>query len=181
MQKGKAGKSPTKALGGKTKTAGVADGSEEVAAIHQEAGMQGIIADRNGAKMNFRGLGNASRSFVQKHMAREPLAPKFPDSARGESRQRASFLIDNSQVPEDRNRFTDLERMSQTPKVGERTFSKTPRATLSEASDTDNVVNEREKKTAGNADAEEGENDVQARKKYGIFSGILFSKHRNRR
>lgn len=53
-------------------------------------------------------FGTMSRSFVHKRMVRDSLGPRFPDSERGESRQRASFLMDSAQAAEENARLSDL-------------------------------------------------------------------------
>lgn len=117
--------------------------------------------------MNFR-IGAVSRSFAHK---RDALGPKFPDSERGETRQRASFLIDNSKGGGDRNHFN---RMSLSPTLGEKTFTKTPRMTL------ESDPNASSSHTDESPNGKEGAEKAPG-KKSSIFSHVLFSKHRNRR
>lgn len=138
-------------------------------------GASGKESPQNGMK-NFR-LGTVRSSFVHK---RDALGPKYPDSERGESRARASFLIDNTQNTGDRNNFN---RMSLSPTLGEKTFTKTPRMTLGK----DRKDAKQNDKRKGGAAATSVNADADTRcpatpeKKSSIFNSVLFSKHRNRR
>lgn len=138
----------------------------------------------------FRPFGHASRSFMQKHMVRELLGPKYPDSERGESRQRASFLIDTNDVPKDRKKYDEYNRLNNIGKQSpsERSFSKTPRATLAvEESDGDSTPHESDRMkssqsegNSGNAGGENDHSNDKFMKKKSMF-GTFLSKARNRR
>lgn len=69
----------------------------------------GIPASANaGVGGGLQRFGTMSRSFVHKRMVRDSLGPRFPDSERGESRQRASFLMDSAHAAEESARLSDL-------------------------------------------------------------------------
>lgn len=175
MQKAKAKKSPTKGPIG-TEKAGA--GKEDEVKDTTESGAQ----EGSGGKASFLGIGNASRSFIHKRMTRDSLAPKYPDSERGASWQRASFLIDNTQTTDDRSRLNNLTQMGLSPTIGEKSFSKTPRATLpSENDDGDSFSTEKEKKKSKSSETEDRTKDTPSRKKLNLFNNVFLSKHRNKR
>lgn len=179
MQKGRGGKSPTKIPTGTEKAS---TGKDDEIKGTTESGTQGEGAGSNNGKAGFRGISNASRSFMHKRMTRDSLAPKYPDSERGESWQRASFLVENTQSTDDRSRLNNLTELGLFPSVGDRSFTKTPRATLPvENSDGDYSSNEKENKKAGSTDKEDGIKETSNRKKLNLFNTVFFSKHRNKR
>lgn len=129
-----------------------------------------------GNAVNFRQMGSVSRSFVHKRMARDSFIPKFPDSERGESRQRASFLVDKSDTGT-KKRFTEFERMSLSPSMAENSFTKTPRATLeSEGLDRDMLKRDDDAKKGSSPDGSSADGG-----KKGSFYSVMLSKARNRR
>lgn len=81
------------------------DGTEARASGNLDSGIPGSANAGVGSLQRF---GTMSRSFVHKRMVRDSLGPRFPDSERGESRQRASFLTDSAQAAEESTRLSDL-------------------------------------------------------------------------
>lgn len=149
----------------------------------------GVHGDSPSARMNLWSKSGVSRSFVQKRMTREPLGSRFPDSERGESQARASFLIDASMLETNAgSKYQELERMNKSPTSAQKRFSKTIPATL----DVDDHATD-EKSTSKSPSAilheddqskpshdEASEKDSPG-KKSRFFKGIFLSKHRNKK
>lgn len=129
-----------------------------------------------------------SRSFVHKKMTRESLGPRFPDSERRELRARASFLIDGSTLDtSERSKFQELEKLSQSPTVAAKRFSKTPREAF--AAEEHQVEGGKTKKV-GTSDSHEiretntdesRDSDNESPSKKSLFRAVFLSKQRNRR
>lgn len=148
----------------------------------------GVNGDSSNGRMNLWPKSGVSRSFVQKRMVREPLGTRFPDSERGESRARASFLIDASMLEaSDRSKYQELEKLNQSPTSAEKRFSKTAPATLAaddQASDGRKLV--KAYSTAPHEDTQpspvrdELDGDVPS-KKGNFFKAVFLSKRRNKK
>lgn len=151
-------------------------------------GEHGVNGDSPNGRMNLWPKSGVSRSFVQKRMTKEPLGSRFPDSERGESRARASFLMDASMLEAStESKYQELERMNQSPTSAQKRFSKTIPATLDADDHTTNEKAASIPPSAGvrednkpSPSHNESDNDSPG-KKGRLFKGIFMSKHRNKK
>lgn len=152
-------------------------------------GGHGINGDSPNGRMNLWPKSGVSRSFVQKRMTKEPLGSRFPDSERGESRARASFLMDASMVEtSSESKYQELERMNQSPTSAQKRFSKTIPATLDAD---DHTTDEKaasifpsagvREDTQPSPSHDETSDKDSPGKKGRLFKGIFLSKHRNKK
>lgn len=111
---------------------------------------------------------------MQKKDSRDSLALKFPDSERGEMKQRASFLFADAEEESEPSpqSFQSLQQAIQSPTKGEKTpFSKTPRAKMGTDSEDFEVPA-----------SPRGKNDKdQKPAKMKVVGKFFLSKHRNKR
>lgn len=114
----------------------------------------------------------------KKALARESFVQKFPDSERGEMKQRASFLggeVDDDVEDSSVRSFKNLQQMIQSPTKGDKTpFSKTPRAKMgADPEDSEDICSSPRELKGGQKD----DKDVKKHR----LGKLFLSKHRNKR
>lgn len=114
----------------------------------------------------------------KKVLPRESFVQKFPDSERGEMKQRASFLggeIDDDVEDSSIRSFRNLQQMIQSPTKGDKTpFSKTPWAKMgADPDDSDDICSSPRGGKGGEKDDKDG--------KKNRLGKLFLSKHRNKR
>lgn len=114
----------------------------------------------------------------KKGLARESFVQKFPDSERGEMKQRASFLggdFDDDAEEFATRSFKNLQQLIQSPTKGDKTpFSKTPRAKM--GADPEDC-----EEAASSPRAVKGAEKEDKDTKKNILGKLFLSKHRNKR